>query len=559
MMRRSRWTPAGPLPGSASWLVFPVTAPRFAGDPFELYADGERLDAISGTNGVWRWKTVRMTGGGPHDVIWTYLKDEEGSCGEDCGWVDEVVWTPAGDLFVDGANGNDANDGRSWTTAKATIQGAVDASSDGDTIVVADGRYEPISTANKTIAICKKIKEVVTGSYVPWNKVLGVGISLSGRVNPEKGFSLSYFVSDDIPLKDIFQRELGIPVRATSGGGSYHGTLTGCSIENNTATSDGGGSCYGTLTDCTLSGNSAMNGGGSSAGTLRECTIMGNSANRGGGSHRDTLTGCQLFSNSATGNGGGSYAGTLTDCSLSSNHATGSGGGTYNGELASCELYGNWTDASGGGAFGGALNGCMVAGNIAASSGGGAADATLNNCIVAQNRAMAGNGGGANGGKLANCTLHANEAADNGGGASGAMLANCIVWGNTAPQNPAVQLLDKTCRYSCLDQTVTGAANVGNVVADPLFVSESDYHLQAGSPCIDAGAGDLAVGETDFYGALPTATHASPAERSTWGRANTSGSRPNGPRRRTPRRSGSGWKRSASPTTPRRTTRSSIC
>ena len=68
------------------------------------------------------------------------------------------------------------------------------------------------ANADSFRTICKKIKEVVTGSYVPWNKVLGVGISLSGRVNPEKGFSLSYFVSDDIPLKDIFQRELGIPV-----------------------------------------------------------------------------------------------------------------------------------------------------------------------------------------------------------------------------------------------------------------------------------------------------------------------------------------------------------
>ena len=68
------------------------------------------------------------------------------------------------------------------------------------------------ANADSFRTICKKIKEVVTGSSIPWNKVLGVGISLSGRVNPEKGFSLSYFVSDDIPLKDIFQRELGIPV-----------------------------------------------------------------------------------------------------------------------------------------------------------------------------------------------------------------------------------------------------------------------------------------------------------------------------------------------------------
>ena len=60
--------------------------------------------------------------------------------------------------------------------------------------------------------ICRKIRGEVASSGIMWEKVLGVGISLTGRVNPEKGFSLSYFVSDDIPLGDIFQRELEVPV-----------------------------------------------------------------------------------------------------------------------------------------------------------------------------------------------------------------------------------------------------------------------------------------------------------------------------------------------------------
>ena len=68
------------------------------------------------------------------------------------------------------------------------------------------------ANADSFRTMCKKIREVVNGSGIPWSKVLGVGMSLSGRVNPEKGFSLSYFVRDDIPLKDIFQRELGAPV-----------------------------------------------------------------------------------------------------------------------------------------------------------------------------------------------------------------------------------------------------------------------------------------------------------------------------------------------------------
>ncbi len=68
------------------------------------------------------------------------------------------------------------------------------------------------ANADSFRTMCRRIKEAVGGAGIPWDKVLGAGISLSGRVNPEKGFSLSYFVSDDIPLKDIFQRELGTPI-----------------------------------------------------------------------------------------------------------------------------------------------------------------------------------------------------------------------------------------------------------------------------------------------------------------------------------------------------------
>lgn len=68
------------------------------------------------------------------------------------------------------------------------------------------------ANADSFRTMCRRIKEAVSGAGIPWKKVLGAGISLTGRVNPEKGFSLSYFVSDDIPLKDIFQRELGTPI-----------------------------------------------------------------------------------------------------------------------------------------------------------------------------------------------------------------------------------------------------------------------------------------------------------------------------------------------------------
>ena len=60
--------------------------------------------------------------------------------------------------------------------------------------------------------MCRMVKDRVMAAGIPWIKVLAVGVSLTGRVNPEQGYSLTYFVSDDIPLKDIFQRELSVPV-----------------------------------------------------------------------------------------------------------------------------------------------------------------------------------------------------------------------------------------------------------------------------------------------------------------------------------------------------------
>ena len=68
------------------------------------------------------------------------------------------------------------------------------------------------ASAESFRTMSRKIKEVVSEAGLEWSRILGVGISLSGRVNPEKGFSLSYFVSDDIQLGDIFRRELEAPV-----------------------------------------------------------------------------------------------------------------------------------------------------------------------------------------------------------------------------------------------------------------------------------------------------------------------------------------------------------
>ena len=68
------------------------------------------------------------------------------------------------------------------------------------------------SNADSFKLICGMVKDVTAKQGISWDDVLGVGVSLSGRVNPEEGYSLTYFVRDDLPLKAIFQNELKVPV-----------------------------------------------------------------------------------------------------------------------------------------------------------------------------------------------------------------------------------------------------------------------------------------------------------------------------------------------------------
>ena len=63
-------------------------------DNLSVRLDGELLSEISGVRD-WEQFTMQVGGAGSHTVEWTYSKDGSYSGGEDCGWVDDVVWTPA--------------------------------------------------------------------------------------------------------------------------------------------------------------------------------------------------------------------------------------------------------------------------------------------------------------------------------------------------------------------------------------------------------------------------------------------------------------------------------
>ena len=64
-------------------------------DKLNLYVDGLLVASISGRRG-WVTYTWAITAGGTHTVEWRYTKDGSVSTDSDCGWVDDVVWTPTG-------------------------------------------------------------------------------------------------------------------------------------------------------------------------------------------------------------------------------------------------------------------------------------------------------------------------------------------------------------------------------------------------------------------------------------------------------------------------------
>ena len=79
-------------------------------DGLAFCIDGVQQGDLIGDS-AWTEKTFEVFGEGPHTLSWLYVKDEEGDGGgEDCAWLDNVVWTPsgssefsAGDAVVDGA------------------------------------------------------------------------------------------------------------------------------------------------------------------------------------------------------------------------------------------------------------------------------------------------------------------------------------------------------------------------------------------------------------------------------------------------------------------------
>ena len=263
--------------------------------------------------------------------------------------------------FYVGPSGNHG-DGKSWETAKRSIQTAVDIARDGDEIVVSNGVYTSFKVEGKTVTI---------------RSVNGAEHTI---VDGGKRNTCAHFVGGIATNSVLTGVTLRNGFSPLAGGGVKGGTLYDCILTGNEATGHGGGAMNSTLNNCMLEGNKASNGGGTGSSTLNNCALVGNTATHGGGAIHSTLNNCVLIGNKAV-LGGGLHGNTKGSTDI----------------LNHCVLVGNMANY-GGGTYGGILNNCVLTGNTVTKKvtapywgqGGGSAEGRLNNCIVWGNTAWRG-------------------------------------------------------------------------------------------------------------------------------------------------------------------------
>ncbi len=415
------------------------------------------------------------------------LKDLEGTQRVMGGTVDMGAYEHAGTtplIWYVKTSGSDTANGWSWSTAKRTVQAAVDGTVDGDTVLVTNGVYSTgvratpgYSTSNRVVITndirVQSVKGPSLTSIVGWN---GGAYTVTDSVRcvyitngTLSGFTLANGAAPDVGSSDLDH----------SGGGAFAmgATLTNCILTNCVASERGGGVIGGTLVNCVLSGNRAVKDGGGAAGScLYTCTISGNTSERDAG-----------------GVVGQPTTSLLLDCTISSNQAVERGGGVASCVLTNCVLSGNAAN-EGGGASSSTLDRCDVTGNTA-TNGGGTRSSTLYNCLLTGNTAVT--GGAVYAGTLVNCTIVGNTAT-NGGGVYSATVRNGIVWSNYATIG-ANYAGSPAFVCTCTTPLPSGSGNFTN---DPRCVDAGagNYRLQSVSPCLDVGSNRYVQGTYDRDG-----------------------------------------------------------
>ncbi|MHC4621315.1 MAG: right-handed parallel beta-helix repeat-containing protein [Planctomycetota bacterium] len=388
------------------------------------------------------------------------------------------------------------------------IQAAIDDANDGDTVIVQPGTYT--GEGNRDIDFLGKAI-TVRSEDAPENCVIDCQGSIA---EPHRGFR---FVNNETaesvvdgfmivggysPTEDVggYDYEVGGAIFCHSSGP----TIRNCILRGNEADYWGGGGIYcvdgsPAISNTLFEGNHGHTGGGilcdNSEIAIDGCIFTGNWGIYAGICLRGNCNG-RIVTSSIIGNGGtgiGCYRSQLTldRCLIVSNNAGGGGGmwaSQSNVDFRNCMIANNTVTYYGGGIeFVGrrwednilTMTGCTVVGNRAGKRGGGIlatdyVEAIISNSILWGNVAREGQ----------QLSLYATSHV---GGTSTAQLFYCVLDGGIEGVYYPSHGGHKVTADNCID-------------VDPLF--GPNYHLQEGSPCIDAGDPNYVAGpnETDLDG-----------------------------------------------------------
>jgi hypothetical protein len=215
----------------------------------------------------------------------------------------------AATLYVSLNSTNPVSPYASWSTAATNIQDAVNASTNGDLVLVTNGVYGPGAHVY--------VPDAITVQSVNGPTVTAIqGYQVPGTTNGSGALRCVYLV-DNATLVGFTLSKGATASNASfsgeAGGGiecqSTSAVVSNCVIVDNAAVY-GGGACSGTLINCVLSNNVAQQlGGGSYSSTLNNCLLVGNSATWGGAvaTILAKLNNCTIYGNSASQSGGGLY------------------------------------------------------------------------------------------------------------------------------------------------------------------------------------------------------------------------------------------------------------
>jgi hypothetical protein len=373
------------------------------------------------------------------------------------------------------------------------------------------GAFKTLQEALTEAGACSNITQiwVATGTYIPSDIPSYIGNTdprrktflLKSNLSVYGGFAGTEALLTDRNVTTnatILSGDLGIP--GDNGDNTYNVvtcfSFTNVRVDGFTIT--GGSANEGDL-------NQYKQGGGlnsqNSTIAVANCTFTGNNASGfGGGLCNDVGTvvvSNSTFTSNSAGTGGGGLAningGTsqLTDCRFTTNTSGNFGGGIY----------------TSGGTFTGTS--CFINNNSGANGAGifcTSSTASLTNCVIASNNGRGVHLGFGGSASLTNCTITGSVGADGLYSASiTPVVKNSIIWGNNSGiGGPA------TVSYS--DVQGSGVyAGTGNINADPLFASATDFHIGAGSSAINTGT-NTGAPAADIEGSTRPLTVADPAD-----------------------------------------------